>query len=57
MRKRGRKSAAELSIVPVAVDGYRPKPPGDLRNPRLKFGRRSFPRCLEAGSPGRTSRC
>jgi hypothetical protein len=37
MRKRGRKSAAELSIVAVAIDGYRPKPPGDLRDPEVQI--------------------
>jgi hypothetical protein len=32
MRKRGRKSTAELSVVAVAVDGYRPKPPLGLQD-------------------------
>ena len=31
MRKRGRKSAAELSIVAIDVDQYRPEPPPELR--------------------------
>jgi hypothetical protein len=39
MRKRGRKSAAELSIVAVAVDGYRPEPPGELRDAELQIWR------------------
>jgi hypothetical protein len=39
MRKRGRKSAAELSIVTVAVDGYRPEPPADLRDPEVRIWR------------------
>ena len=30
MAKRGRKSAAELSVVRVALEGYRPGPPDDL---------------------------
>lgn len=39
MRKRGRKSAAELSIVRVSVDGYRPGPPADLREPEVQIWR------------------
>ena len=30
MAKRGRKSAAELSVVRVALEGHRPPPPDDL---------------------------
>ena len=39
MRKRGRKSAAELSIVSVTVDGYRPEPPRDLRETEVQIWR------------------
>ena len=39
MRKRGRKSAAELSIVAVNVDGYRPDPPVDLRDAEVQIWR------------------
>ena len=39
MRKRGRKSAAELSILPVAVDRYRPEPPGYLREREVQIWR------------------
>jgi len=39
MKKRGRKSAAELSIITVAVDGYRPEPPTDLRDSEIQIWR------------------
>jgi hypothetical protein len=39
MRKRGRKSTAELSIIAVSVDGYRPEPPADLRDPEVQIWR------------------
>lgn len=30
MRKRGRKSSAELSVIPIGIDTHRPDPPADL---------------------------
>ena len=39
MNKRGRESAAELSVVPIDVKLHRPEPPEALREPEAKVWR------------------
>ena len=62
MRKRGRKSAAELSIVAASVDGYRPEPPADLRDAEVQIWREivaTLPGgwCTRANQPLLTAYC
>ena len=39
MKQRGRKSAAELALVPVSLEARRPPPPSDLTEPQGKVWR------------------
>jgi hypothetical protein len=39
MNKRGRKSAAELAVVPVAIEARRPPPPDDLTQAQAQVWR------------------